>query len=200
MRRQLILCALLLGGVAPAARAQTEYYARVGAVGAGNLLRDVIFTELTLRQSIAPMLALGGSLPIGAPGYRANLEGTLASGKYHRRQNDVSESIGTLRTATLMLGLEGPIVQALRWRLGLGGIQYWPSDHEGIFLSGGALRLLAGAGADYRRPIGAKWDLLTSVRADFHRFTTETLEARGFSQSQGVTRISLSVGLSGGLR
>lgn len=194
-----MLLALLLG-TAPALRAQTEYYARLGAVGASNLLRDVIFTELTLRQSIAPMLALGGSLPIGARGYRANLEGTFASGKYHRRQDDISENIGTLRTATLMLGLEGPVVQALRWRLGVGGIQYLPADDEGVFLTGGALRLLAGGGADYRRPVGAKWDLLTSVRVDFHRFTTETLEARGFAQTQGVTRISLSVGLSGGLR
>jgi hypothetical protein len=200
MRRHLILLTLLLGGAAPALCAQTEYYARVGAVGASNLLRDVIFTELTLRQSVAPMLALGASLPIGAPGYRANLEGTFASGKYHRRQNDVSENIGTLRTATLMLGLEGPVVQALRWRLGLGGIQYLPADDEGVFQTGGVLRLLAGAGADYRRPVGAKWDLLTSVRVDFHRFTTETLEARGFSQTQGITRVSLSVGLSGGLR
>ncbi len=180
--------------------AQTEYYARAGAVGASNLLRDVIFTELTLRQSIAPMLAVGASLPIGPRGYRANVEGTFASGKYHRRQNDVSDNIGTLRTASLMLGLDGPIVPALRWRLGLGGIQYLPADDEGIFLTGGTLRLLAGAGADYRRPVAARWDLLTSVRVDFHRFTTETLESRGFSQTQGVTRISLSVGLSGGLR
>lgn len=200
MPRHILLLALLFAGATADLHAQTEYHGRLGAVGASDLLRDVIFTEITLRQSIAPMFALGGSLPVGSRGYRANLEGTLASGKYHSRQNDVSENIGTLRTATLMLGLEGPIVRVLRWRLGLGAIRYWPSDDEGIFVSGGTTRFLAGAGADYRKPVSAKWDMMTSVRADFHRFSTETLEERGFSQTQGVTRISLSIGLSGGLR
>jgi hypothetical protein len=41
-----------------------------------------------------------------------------------------------------------------------------------------------------------KWDLMTSLHYDFHRFTTPTLKDRGFSQTQGVSRISLSVGLS----
>ena len=41
-----------------------------------------------------------------------------------------------------------------------------------------------------------KWDLMTSLRYDFHRFTTDELERRGFSQTQGVSRVSLSVGLS----
>jgi hypothetical protein len=41
-----------------------------------------------------------------------------------------------------------------------------------------------------------KWDFLTSLRYDWHRFTTDELERRGFSQTQGVSRVSLSVGLS----
>ena len=200
MPRHLSLLALLLVGAAPALHAQTEYYARVGAVGATNLLHDVIVTEVTVRQSIAPMIALGGSLPVGARGYRANLEATLASGKFHRNQDGSSDNIGTLRTATLMLGLEGPIWRDVRWRAGLGAIQYWPADDEGIFLSGSTTRFLVGAGADYRKPVLAKWDLMTSLRYDFHRFRTGTLEARGFSQSQSVSRVSLSVGLSRSLR
>jgi hypothetical protein len=200
MPRHIHLLVLLLTGAAPGLRAQTEYYARAGAVGTSNLLHDVIVTEVTLRQSIAPMIALGGSLPIGARGYRANLEATLASGKFHRRQDGSSANVGTLRTATLMLGLEGPIRRDVRWRAGLGVIQYWPADDEGIFLSGGTRRFLVGAGADYRRPVLAKWDLMTSLRYDFHRFRTGTLETRGFSQTQGVSRVSLSVGLSRSLR
>jgi hypothetical protein len=35
-----------------------------------------------------------------------------------------------------------------------------------------------------------------SLRYDFHRFTTDELDRRGFSQTQGVSRISLSVGLA----
>lgn len=46
----------------------------------------------------------------------------------------------------------------------------------------------------------SSWDLMVSARYDFHRFTTDELERRGFSQAQGVSRISLSVGLSRGIR
>ena len=199
MPRHILLLVLLLTR-APGLHAQTEYYARVGAVGTTNLLHDVLVTELTVRQSIAPMIALGGSLPIGPRGYRANLEATLASGKFHRSQQGSSANIGTLRTATLILGLEGPVWRQVRWRAGLGVIQYWPADDEGIFQTGGTARFLAGAGADYRRPVLPKWDLMTSLRYDFHRFKTATLESRGFSQSQGVSRVSLSLGLSRSLR
>jgi hypothetical protein len=200
MPRQILLLALLLTGAAPVLRAQTELYARVGAVGASVLLHDAIINPLTIRQSIAPMVAAGGSVPLGARGFRANLEATFASGKFHRNENGSKLDIGTLRTATLMLGLDGPVWRGIRWRGGFGAIQYWPAEHQGLFLSGGATRFLAGAGIDYRRPVLTNWDLMTSARYDYHRFRTGTLETRGFSQSQGVSRLSLSVGLSRSIR
>lgn len=200
MPRHILALALLLTGAASGLCAQTEYYARLGAVGASNLLHDAVVGELTVRQSIAPMVALGGSLPIGVKGYRANLEATFATGKYHRKEGGETFDIGTVRTGTIMLGLEGPVGRQFRWRAGLGAIRYFPGDREGIFLSGGTTRFLAGAGADYRRPVLPKWDLMTSLRYDFHRFRTGTLQERGFSQYQGVSRVSLSIGLSRGLR
>ena len=196
MRQTALLLALLLPAGVSGLDAQTEYYARVGAVGASNLLRDVIVDEITVRQSIAPMIALGASLPIGARGYRVGLESTLASGKFHSGESGSDTDLGTLRTATILLNLEGPVYREFRWRAGLGGLKYWPSDKEGIFRSGGTARFLAGAGLDYRRPVLPKWDLMGSLRYDFHRFTTDELKARGFSQTQGVSRVSLSVGLS----
>ena len=196
MRKPILVLALLCAAGVPGLHAQTEYYARLGAVGASNLLRDVIVDEITVRQSIAPMLALGASLPIGAGGYRVGLEGTVASGKFHSSEAGTDTDLGTLRTATLLLGLEGPLYREFRWRAGLGGIQYWPRNDEGIFRQGGTGRFLAGAGVDYRRPVLPKWDLMGSLRYDFHRFTTDELKARGFSQTQGVSRLSLSVGLS----
>jgi hypothetical protein len=191
-----LLPALLLAAGVSGLQAQTEYYARLGAVGASDLLRDRILNPITVRQSIAPMIALGGSLPVGPRGYRVDLEATLASGKFHSTETGVDTDLGTVRTVSALLGLEGPIRRDFRWRLGLGGIHYFPSDHEGIFLGGGTTRFLAGAGVDYRRPVLAKWDLMTSLRYDFHRFTTDALESRGFSQTQGVSRVSLSIGLS----
>jgi hypothetical protein len=196
MPKAILLLALLLPASATGVHAQLEYHARLGAVGASRLLRDVIVDEITVRQSIAPMIALGATLPVGARGYRAGLEGTLASGKFHSSESGSDTDLGTLRIATLQLGLEGPIYREFRWRVGAGGIRYWPADKEGIFREGGTTRFLAGAGVDYRRPVLAKWDLMTSLGYDFHRFSTDELEARNFSQTQGVSRISLSVGLS----
>jgi hypothetical protein len=196
MPKTILLLALLVPAGTSGLHAQTEFYARAGAVGAGNLVRDVIVDEITVRQSIAPMIALGASLPFESRGYRVGLEGTLSSGKFHSREGGSDTDLGTLRTATLLLNLAGPLVADLRWTAGLGGIQYWPADKEGIFASGGTGRFLAGAGVEYRRPVLAKWDLMSALRYDFHRFTTQTLKDRGFSQTQGVSRISLSVGLS----
>lgn len=200
MRNTILLLALLVPAGASGLHAQTEFYARVGAVGASNLLRDVIVNEITVRQSIAPMIALGVSLPMARRGYRVGLEGTLSSGKFHSSTSGSDTDLGTLRTATLLLNLAGPLFPDFRWRVGLGGIQYWPADKEGIFLSGGTRRFLAGAGVEYHRPVLAKWDLMSSLNYDFHRFTTQTLKDRGFSQTQAVSRISLSVGLSRSVR
>ena len=101
---------------------------------------------------------------------------------------------------SLLLGLDGPVTRMLRWRAGVGGILYWPPEDRGIFLQGGPVRFLAGAGLDYRRPVLPSWDLMVSGRYDFHRFSTDELERRGFSQAQGVSRVSLSVGLARGAR
>jgi hypothetical protein len=199
MPRTFLVPALLVLAGATGLQAQTEYYARIGAIGASNMLRDVIVSEVTVRQSIAPMLALGGSLPI-APRYRANLEAIISSGGYHSDDGGVEADLGTVRTGSLLLGLDGPIARALRWRVGAGALLYWPSEEEGIFLQGGTTRFLAGVGADYRRPALQGWDLMASLRYDYHRFTTEELERRGFSLTQPVSRVSLSVGLARSVR
>jgi hypothetical protein len=196
MRKPILLLALLVSTGVSSGRAQTTYYARLGAIGASNLLRDVIVNEITVRQSVAPMLALGAAMPFGTRGYGVGIEATLASGKFHSRENGSNTDLGTLRTATAMLQLDGPLYQAFRWQAGLGALKYWPKDKEGIFLQGGKVRFLAGAGVDYLRHVLPRWDLMTSLRYDWHRFTTDELELRGFSQTQGVSRVSLSVGLS----
>jgi hypothetical protein len=192
----MLLLALLLPARAPGLTAQTEYYARLGAVGASNLLRDAIVSEITVRQSIAPMLALGGSLPIGPRGYRAGLEGTFASGKFHSSEGAAQTGLGTLRTGTLLVNVEGPVVRPIRWRVGLGAIHYWSSEKQGIFLLGGTTRFLSGAYLDYRQAALPKWDIMGTIGYEFHRFSTEELRARGFSQTQSVSRIALSVGLA----
>ena len=199
MLRPILIPALLLAAGPGALHAQTDYYARVGAVGASRLVRDFLDSEISVRQSIAPMVAIGASMPI-SPGYGAGIEATVASGGLEAEQDGSETDLGTVRTGSLLLGLDGPIWRSVRWRVGLGGLFYWPSEDSGIFLQGGPIRFLAGAGADWRGAVMPKWDLMVSARYDFHRFTTDELESRGFSQAQGVSRISLSVGIARGIR
>ncbi len=199
MLRPILIPALLLAAGPGALHAQTDYYARAGAVWSSTLVRDAIGSEINVRQAIAPMVAIGAALPF-APGYRAGLEATLASGGFDAEQDGAETDLGTIRTASLLLGLDGPIAKSLRWRAGMGGVLYWPSEDGGIFLQGGPIRFLVGGGADWREPVMPSWDLMVSARYDFHRFTTDELERRGFSQAQGVSRVSLSVGLARGIR
>lgn len=199
MLKPYFLLTLLLPAGATALSAQTDYYLRLGAIGASNLLRDGIVSEITVRQSIAPLVVLGGSLPLSR-GNRAGLEGTVSSGGFHSTQAGVETDLGTLRTASLQLDLSGPIVGQIRWWMGVGGLFYLPKDDEGIFLQGGTTRLLAGGGADWRIPALSRWDLMASLRYDFHRFTTDELKARGFGQSQAISRFSVSIGIARGHR
>jgi hypothetical protein len=198
MRTLLPLLVLIAGG-APALHAQVDYNARLGVTWATALLRDAVINEIEVRQKLAPTLVLGAALPI-APLYRAGLEATLTTSGYRSDESGTETDLGTLRTGAITLGLDGPVASTVRWRAGVGLLRYWPTQDRGIFLTGGTTRFLVGAGVDYRRSIMTKWDLMASLRYDFHRFTTDELRARGFSQSQGVQRISAALGLSRGTR
>jgi hypothetical protein len=195
MRAILVLLVALPCGKVPVANAQTDYYARLGLTIATRLLKDDVIQEIETRQGLAPTLVLGASLPI-AKTYAAGLEASVTTSGYHSDEGAVETDLGTLRTGSVLLNLSGPIWQRLEWRAGAGLIRYWPADQEGIFAQGGSTRFLAGAGLDYRPPLLARWDLMVSLRYDFHRFTTDQLKARGFSGSQGVQRVSASIGLA----
>jgi hypothetical protein len=190
----LALLSLLVARVS-VVQSQVDYYGRLGVTFSTRLVHDDLIQEIDARQNLAPTLALGASLPI-APTYTAGLEATITSAGYYSEEQDLKTDLGTLRTGSLVLNLAGPIIPRLGWRAGVGVIQYWPADEEGIFLRGGPTRFLAGAGVDYRSSLLTSWDLMVSLRYDFHRFTTDELEARNFSGSQGVQRLSASVGLS----
>ena len=193
--------ALLIAPAAagPALHAQVDLTARAGVTWATALLRDDIIEEVEVQQKLAPTLVLGASLPI-APRYDAGLELTLTSSGYQADEGGSTTDLGTVRTGSATLGLHGPVAGSLRWRAGVGLLGYFPKEETGLFQSGGTTRFLAGAGLDYRRPMSSSWQLIASLRYDWHRFTTDELQSRGFSQSQGVQRISATVGLAGGSR
>ena len=200
MRAILPFMVLTIAGGAPTLQAQVDYNARLGLTWATALLRDDVIGGIEVRQKLAPTLVLGAALPI-APRYRAGLELALATSGYQSKQAGApTVDLGTVRTGSVTLALDGPVSQGLRWRAGVGLLLYWPTEDRGIFLRGGTSRFLAGAGIDYRRPILAQWDMIASLRYDFHRFTPEELRARGFSQSQGVQRVAATIGLARGRR
>jgi hypothetical protein len=183
----------------PALQAQVNYNARVGVTWATALLHDRIIDEIDVRQKLAPTVALGASLPI-APLYQAGLEVALTTSGYRAEEAGTETDLGTLRTGSVMLGLQGPISRRLHWRAGVGLLGYWPTEEQGMFLRGGTTRFLAGAGVDYRQPVMTQWDMMVSLRYDYHRFTTDELRTRGFSQTQGVQRIAATVGIARGRR
>jgi hypothetical protein len=197
MRSSLILALILSTRPGAPLRAQTDFYVRAGLTYSTDLIKDFVFQEITVRPGLAPTLTLGASLPM-TPRARVGLEGSLTTSGYHSTEADVETDLGTLRTGSLLLGLEGPLAWRISWRGGLGVIHYWPAEDSGIFLQGGSTRFLAGGGLDYRSKVMSGWDLLASLRYDFHRFSTEELRLRGFAGSQGVQRISASLGLARG--
>jgi len=200
MRATSTLLLLTLAGGVTGLHAQVDYNARLGVTWATALVRDDVINEIEVRQKLAPTLVLGAALPI-APLYRAGLELALATSGYRSKEDGgTTVDLGTLRTGTITLGLDGPVSRGFRWRAGVGLLRYLPSEDRGIFLRGGTTRLLVGAGVDYRRPVLTQWDLIASLRYDFHRFTTDELRARGFGQSQGVQRIGVTIGLARGQR
>jgi hypothetical protein len=200
MRPSLALLVLIVAGGAPALQAQVDYNARLGVTWATALLHDDVLNDVEIRQKLAPTLVLGAALPF-APLYRAGIELALATSGYQSKETGVTTvDLGTVRTGSITLGLDGPISRELGWRAGVGLLRYWPTEEQGIFLRGGTTRFLAGAGIDYRRPMLTQWDIMASLRYDFHRFTTDELKARGFGQSQGVHRIAATIGLARGRR
>jgi hypothetical protein len=183
----------------PGLSAQVDFTARAGVTWSTPLLRDQIIEEVEVRQKLAPTLVLGAWMPI-APRYDAGLELTLTSSGYRASEGGITTNLGTIRTGSVTLGLHGPVAGSLRWRAGAGLLGYFPKDETGIFQSGGTSRFLAGGGLDYQRPMSSSWQFIASLRYDWHRFSTEELQSRGFSQSQGVQRISATIGLAGGSR
>jgi hypothetical protein len=187
------LLILLLAAAVPAA-AQVRLTARAGVTGVTALVKDQILEDIEVVPALAPTITIGASLPVN-PKLRADLE--LAYGRSTaeiHESGDETGDLGSVGTLAYTIGISGPIVSRLAWRLSLGGLTYLPSDEVGIFREGGRTTLLFGAGLDWRQPLSGPWALVAGLRYDYHTFTTDALEAQGFTQSQQVQRLGLSVG------
>ena len=188
---------LLVIALAPGAlAAQVQWTGRIGAVASTKIVSDAIVSPLTITPAVAPVLLLGGSIPLDDKGRRFDVELGLASGSYASKENGVTTDLGTLRTATLTFGAEGQVAPWLRWRAALGFIKYLPAQKTGIFQDGAPTRAAGGLGLEYHRTWRPGWDLTAALRWDYHRFTTTHLQSQGYTGSEDVHRITLAFGVA----
>ena len=177
---------------------QTELTVRAGVTWGTALVEDEVAASgpITVKAGIAPTLVLGASLP-ATTSNRVSLELALARSDATVDDDSGEHELTSLTTAGLSVGFDGPLAQGARWRVGLGALKYLPGDEVGVFRDGGPWRWIAGAGLDGRRRLSESLDLLATLRYDYHRFTTDALEAQGFANPEGVHRVALTVGIGG---
>lgn len=175
---------------------QVRVGARLGATWTSTLLEDVIVSPIKVKAGIAPTLSLTASIPVGAR-YRMGLEGVFSTGSVHATENGQETDLGSLRTGSLMLMAEGPLmVKDFFWRAGVGVIKYLPSEKEGIFLQGGPSRLAGNFTVEYRRVIRTGWEGIGALRYGYQSFMTDELKSRGFTRAQAVHRVGLEAGVA----
>lgn len=191
--------AIAAAAVPVSASAQTHYYANGGVQYTTTLMEDNIFVPIDVRAGLGPRLTAGVSRQVGAQA-SAGLEAGLSMTPLEARELGITRDLGSVTTLSALANLSGRISGPLGWRVGLGVISYLGGSDAGIFQDGNPTRLLVGGGVDYRRPAFTGWDLMISARYDHHRFTTETLDRRGFANAHGVHRISIGAGLARGAR
>lgn len=197
MRSLLCSLAFVLLLAKPVRGQDLRFSAGLGATWSSTLVSDQIINPIDVKPGLSPTLVVGASIPAGDR-IRIGLQGSLTTGSLTATEEGAGDTdLGSLRTAELLLAASGPgMVRRFYWQAGLGLLKYLPSEEEGLFLQGGPTRLLGSFGAEYRYPWKPDIDLTISARYTYHRFTTTELERRGFSRTQDVHRIALTVGIA----
>lgn len=186
----LLLAAPLPSGLAAQARFDLSF----GAMAGTKLLEDRIFQKITVTQLVAPTVTLGASLPVSAR-ERAGLEVAFGVTKTRIKEAGFPLLAGpAFRTLSVTAGVTGPLFRRFTYRGGAGMLKYLP-DKEGIFRRGGPLLLILTGGVDYHLPIHGPIGLAARIRYDYQRFSTDELQALGFSRTQDIHRIGLGLGI-----
>ena len=186
---------LALAGALPLPLAgQVRYSVTLGATGGSCLVRDRIFQDIKVQQSIAPTVTLGATVPVSRR-ERAGLEVALGfAGTRIEERGFPSVDGPGFRTLSLTAGVEGPLHSQLTYHAAAGFVKYF-ADRAGIFRQGGPRLLVLAGGVDYHLPFRGPVGLLARIRYDFQRFSTDELRATGFLRTQDVHRIGLGLGL-----
>jgi hypothetical protein len=190
---RLPLAVLALAAMAPAVlSAQTRYSFGVSATAGTKLVSDRIFQDISVEQKVAPTFTLGISTPVSSK-ERGSLELSLGLGQTQIKEEGIGESDGPdFKTLGLSLGVDGPMIKPLRYRIGAGLIKYLP-DKEGFFRQGGPLLLTLGLGLDAPLYRTSSLGFVARLRYDYQRFSTDELRTAGFARTQDVHRVGLGL-------
>ncbi len=177
--------------------AQISWNARLGATYTTTMVTDQIAgSSVTLRPTIAPTLVGEVSLPLRT---RTPLDATaefqVTTATLESHQSSGTTRVAGMRTIALSGGIRGHFVDVLKWRAGIGVISYATSEKAGVFQAGRPIKPMGTAALEYDRPLTATLHLNAALRYDVHGFSTRQLELNGYTGSQTVHRVTLSVGV-----
>ena len=177
--------------------AQVSWNARLGATYTSAMVTDQIAgSTVTLRPTIEPTLIAEVTTPLHT---RTPMQGSaelaVTTGTLESHQNGSTTRVAGMRTIALTGGVQGKFIAPLQWRAGIGFVSYATSEKAGVFQAGAPVRPTVTAGLSYERPLTPSLHLSAGLRYDLHAFTTKQLQANGFTGSQTVHRVTLSVGV-----
>jgi hypothetical protein len=186
---------LILAVLLPATLAgQARYSVGFGMMGGTKLATDRIFQNIDVTQPLAPTVTIGASLPV-SPRERGGVELGLGFGKTRIHESGFPTTEGpAFRLLSLTLGVDGPMLGPLRYRVGAGIAKYLP-DREGIFRQGGPLLLLLSLGADFHVFTQGHMGVAARLRYDYQRFSTDELRSTGFARTEDVHRLGLGLAI-----
>ena len=197
-RRQLALLIALPLTLLPArGAAQVAWSGRLGALWTSTMVTDQIAgSTIELRPAVQPALVLEASTPIpGRSRLDASAQLQVTTGTLTSHEGGTNTDVAGMRTLAFTLGVAGDLLPGVRLRAGAGVVSYATSEDASVFQRGAPMRPMGAAELGYRRHLRGPWWLSTAVQYDFHPFTTEQLRSRGYTGSQAVHRVGITVGV-----
>lgn len=175
-------------------RAQLAIGVRFGVVGSSSLVRDSIVSSITVRPEIAPFAGLRVDRPLSE---RVGVAGELTVSRSDlTSRSDTTTTITALTVWAPAVALRASASRWLTAEARLGAVIYRPSARAGTLFSDGApLTPFIGLGVTAQRSLG-KWIAALVLHYDLHRFTTTTLQNRGFVGETVVHRVGAGLSFS----
>ena len=196
--RQAGAAALALAAMVPAtgpAAAQVRVGIRTGLVATSALVRDSIVETISLRPN--PALTVGADIETQlTPSARVAVGLSLGRSDLVSRSPNGNIPVTTLTVWHPSVMLRQRATDWLSVEVHLGALLYDPSRRDGtIFRDGAPVEPVLGVGLEAVRPVSRRLLIGAGVGYDVHRFTTSTLQIRGFSGETTVHRVRVHMTL-----